>query len=174
MLILLTGMRRKEVFGLTWDRGVDFKKRQICLQDTKTKRSRYIPLNETAYNLLRELYQRRADDGLVFRSPQTGKAFVCIRKTFNRACRKARIKDINLLDLRRTFATRLLERGASIITVQQLLGHTSVQTTMIYTQSNDEQKRAAVSLLDHKNEVDGDKFGDKHKGLLVNNVFSVN
>ncbi len=55
---------------------------------------------------------------------------------------------MTLPDLRRTFATRLIGAGADIITVQQFLGHTSVTTTQIYTMTNQNEKRHAVSLLD--------------------------
>ena len=99
---------------------------------------------------------------------------MCIRKAFQGACRRAGINDLNLLDLRRTFATRLLESGADIITVQQLLGHTSVKTTQIYTQTNQEQKRHAVSLLDPFKGSGADTTGTKKRGILINNVFSVN
>jgi len=172
-IFLNTGLRRRELFNLTWDR-VDFKRRQLFIKETKTFRSRYVPMNEVVYKELRELYWARADKGLVFRNPKTKKAYVCIRKTFNRACRKAKIENLNLLDIRRTFATRILEKGSSIITVQQLLGHTQVTTTQRYTQSSQKQKMEAVESLASKNDVGCDKLVTNLRGMLINNVFSVN
>lgn len=172
-LIPYTGLRRKGLFQLSW-KNVDVKKRQLFLRETKTGRSRYVPMNETVYNELRELHWSRIDDGLVFRNLKTGKAYVCIRKTFNRACKKTGIENLNLFDLRRTFATRLLEAGADIVIVQQLLGHTSVKTTQIYTVSNAEQKQRAVSLLDPNRGVGCDNSVTNRRGQLVTYGFSVN
>ncbi|UCC41795.1 MAG: tyrosine-type recombinase/integrase [Candidatus Aminicenantes bacterium] len=95
-----------------------------------------------------KLYQARKGDALVYVNPKTGKGFVCVRKAFHSVNRRAEIKNLTLHDLRRTFATRLLNAGAAIITVQQLLGHTSVKTTQLYTMTNQEEKRRAVLLLD--------------------------
>lgn len=152
-IFINTGLRRKELFQLTWE-NVDLKNRQLFIPETKTCRSRYIPMNETVYNELKALQPKDKRQGLVFVNPKTGIAFVDIRRAFYGACRRAGIKEFLLLDLRRTFATRLLEAGADIITVQHLLGHTSVTTTQIYTMTNKEQKRHAVSLLDgQKSEI---------------------
>jgi len=172
-IFLNTGLRRKELFNLRWE-NIDFRKRLLYIQETKTSRSRHVPMNETVYSELRELHWSRHDDSLVFRNSQTGKRFVCIRKTFNRACEKAGIKNLNLLDLRRTFARRILEAGADIMTVKELLGHTSVKTTQIYTVSNAEQKLQAVSFLDPDRGLGCDKSVTNRRGELVNYGFSVN
>ena len=51
-------------------------------------------------------------------------------------------------DLRHTFATRLLEKGVDVRTIQELLGHKDLKSTMIYLKVVDPQKKAAVALLD--------------------------
>ncbi|TET70706.1 MAG: helix-turn-helix domain-containing protein [Candidatus Aminicenantes bacterium] len=172
-IFLNTGLRRKELFQLTWE-NVNFENRQIFISDTKTSRSRYIPMNEAVYQEFKALNTHGRRKGLVFMNPRTGKAFVDIRRAFYGACRRAGVKDLLLLDLRRTFATRLLEAGADIITVQHLLGHTSVTTTQIYTMSNPKEKRRVVSLLEPKRRAICDILVTKKKDAHATYSFSVN
>jgi excisionase family DNA binding protein len=147
IILLNTGLRRKELLQLTWD-CVDFDKRELYITDTKTNRFRFIPTNQTVYSELQKRYRKRKDKDLVYVNPATGNGYVCIRKSFERACERAKINDLILHDLRRTFATRLLEKGVDIVTVSQLLGHTSITTTQIYCMSSPRSKHDAVAMLD--------------------------
>ena len=55
--------------------------------------------------------------------------------------------DFWLHKFRATFATHMLQRGVDIRTVQELMGHTNIQTTMRYLAVTDERLVAAVALL---------------------------
>ena len=49
--------------------------------------------------------------------------------------------------MRHTFATRLIENGVDVVTVKELLGHSSLVVTQRYTHSNSNLKKAAVESL---------------------------
>jgi site-specific recombinase XerD len=88
----------------------------------------------------------------VFYNFETGKPLVDLKSGFGRACRKAGIDGVSWHTLRHTFASRLVNRGVDIVTVQELLGHSTVTITMRYTHTNLDSKHAAVAKLE--------EFGD--------------
>lgn len=60
---------------------------------------------------------------------------------------RAGLKNATLHKFRHTYATRLLESGCNIVTVQHLLGHSDLDTTRKYLNPDDALKRQAISKL---------------------------
>lgn len=148
ILALNTGMRRNEILSLRWDQ-VDFESRTMRVIRTKSGKDRLVPLNSSALAVLEERRQK-AKGEIVFPSPKGGATIKAVRNGFEGACRRAGILGLRFHDLRHTFATRLIQRGADIITVQNLLGHHSVTITQRYTHSGLDRKQDAVRLLSAK------------------------
>jgi excisionase family DNA binding protein len=145
---LNTGMRRGEILGLRWSQ-VDLDKKTIRVERTKSGRNRYVFLNSDLHSIFEELHQAEEKSEHVFRNSRTGQPFRDVKKAFKSACEKAGIQNLRFHDLRHTFASRLVERGADLITVKELLGHGTVKMTERYTHPNQAQKQKAVETLSH-------------------------
>ena len=159
---LHTGMRLGEILSLTWAQ-VDFKKGLIRVERTKSGLSRLIPINASLYSVL-EAFRGQSSGAFLFRNAKTEKPLGSVKTAFKAACRRAGIIGLRFHDLRHTFASRLVENGADLITVKELLGHSSVKITERYTHSQSEQKKSAVALLAVKS---GEKAGSKEDLLHI-------
>lgn len=142
---LHTGIRRGEQYGLRWQ-DVDLQ-REVLTVTGKTG-TRHVPINSTA---------RAAFESL--RRQTKGSPFVCpdrksddqedFRRWFEQCVAEAKIADFTWHDLRHSFASRLVMAGVDLRTVQELLGHKSIQTTMRYAHLSKGHVHAAVERLDH-------------------------
>ncbi|HLW34905.1 MAG TPA: site-specific integrase, partial [Chthoniobacterales bacterium] len=148
---LNTGLRVGEIFSLCWS-NVDLEKSILNVFAPKTQKIRGIPINADARKVL-EFWALGKRNEVLFYNPDTGKAFVDLKAGFKLACKKAGITGVTWHTLRHTFASRLVDRGVDIVTVKELLGHSSITVTMRYTHTNLDSKRAAVEKLLH-NECD--------------------
>jgi len=148
-LIYATGMRVSELINLKMDdlnMGVGFIK---CLG--KGQKERVVPFGSKAREwLVRYLDKARASflkkkvSNFLFLTrlsrPMSRQMFWKIIKKY---AVEARIKkDIMPHSLRHSFATHILERGADLRVVQELLGHSDISTTQIYTHINKERLKS--------------------------------
>jgi integrase len=134
---LNTGCRIGEIFSLQWQ-NVDFEKGLINVFSPKTQKIRVVPINSAVHRIL-DFWALGRKNEFVFYNQKTGGPFVDLDAGLQLACEKAEIKGVTWHTLRHTFASRLLDRGADIITVKELLGH---------SHSNLDSKAVAVRKLE--------------------------
>jgi integrase len=126
---------------------VDLENHAIRIPKTKSGRIRIVNINAILSSVLQTLKSTNGSSLLLFPNPKTGLALKSVRTAFKAACRRAEIKGLRFHDLRHTFASRLVRMGVDLITVKEILGHSSVTTTERYTHTLQEQKQRAVDLL---------------------------
>jgi len=136
-IFLNTGMRKSELLNLEW-RDVDFERKRIRIRvkdgwKPKT-RERDIPFNGRVSGVLKML-KGKSEGSLVFTDEHGNKIGKNrLRRRLMRITKKCGFPDVTKLhSLRHTFAARLIMNGAPLPTVQKLMGHSDISTTMIYS-----------------------------------------
>jgi integrase len=146
-----TGLRRGSLFNLRWEQ-VDLANRVMRIPRTKNGRPLSLPLNATALKTLKALDEAKTPESLyVFAhksGPKAGEPVQDVKNGFHAALELAGIEDFTWHDLRHTFASWLMMRGASLRSLAELLGHQSMKMTMRYAHLSPAFLSAEVSLLD--------------------------
>ncbi len=150
--LLLTGFREEELCFLTWA-DVDLRDLENATLrvsgegkpgfSPKDYEERIIPIPRELAELLAELPHRGA---WVFPT-KTGNRQTHLLRRLKKLAEDAEVSDATLHKFRHTFATRLLESGCDIVTVQKLMGHSDLDTTRQYLDPDEKLKRSAVSRL---------------------------
>lgn len=151
-----TGLRLGELLALRWS-DVDLEGGRLMVRRAvargiigtpKNGRSREVPLSEQARAALRN-HVRRGE--LVFSMPDGSMLTRGATKwPLKRALTVAQLRPIGWHCLRHTFASHLAMRGAPLKSVQELLGHGTIEMTMRYSHLSPDARRDAVKLLDVK------------------------
>ena len=138
-LFYSTGMRLSELTGLN-DPDVDLVSDQIKLRG-KGKKERIVPVGSHAIAALRRYLGKRGEGRALFVNVRgkriTPRGVQLAMKGLFAAL--ARGKDLHVHALRHSFATHLLDAGADLRSVQELLGHASLGTTQVYTHTSVER-----------------------------------
>ena len=167
LLCLNSGLRIGELCALCWE-DFDFEngiihinktlqriydyngtpKTRIVISTPKTSTSiREIPLSQKMMDVIERLHDRNEKgyvltNGPSFMEPRT------FRKFYMQFLERHHITPLNFHCLRHTFATRCIENGGDYKTVSEILGHTTINTTLnMYVHPQIEEKRKCVDLI---------------------------
>jgi len=149
-LLYSSGLRVSECLNLRVE-DIDFNEKICFVKQGKGKKDRATLLSDTlASHLKNYLEQADVNSGVIFRN-RDGKG-ISVRnaqKIVSSAAKRAGIKKIvTPHKLRHSFATHLLDAGVSIRVIQELLGHSNLQTTQIYTRVSKDLIKNIKSPLD--------------------------
>lgn len=147
LMALHTGMRSGEIRTLKWE-NVDFNINTITIEMTnsKTKRTRIIPVNQVLRKVLLEQKLKTGSSAYVFGVERALKDKSNHDYYFKLACKQAKILGLRFHDLRHTAATRMIEAGASIVAVSKILGHSDIKMTMRYSHPDNSLREAVETL----------------------------
>ncbi len=143
--LLLTGARRGEVLGATWDQ-FDLAAGAWVKPSAHTKQNREhrVPLSAPAIQLLAGM---QAESSSPFLFPGRREHLKDIKKSWAQVCKAAKIKGFRLHDLRHTYASVLASSGLSLPVIGALLGHTQASTTQRYSHLMDDPLRQATDRV---------------------------
>lgn len=152
MTLYSGGLRRSELINLKIT-DIDSRRMLIRITDSKGNKSRYTLLSEILLKLLRDYFRFYKPEYWLFEGQGGGQySATSIENIFKNALHKAKIsKHATPHTLRHSFATHLLEQGISIRYIQELMGHSSIKTTEIYTHVSSRQLSKIKNPLDNLN-----------------------
>ena len=141
MMAMKTGMRRGELGNLKV-KDVNLDKQRIYVRGGKGDKDRVIPIHPDLVDGLSRLIEGKAGEVSVF-----GLKPRSITNKFRHWAKKAGV-NLHTHSFRHYFATTLVERGANIRVVQELLGHSSLATTQVYLSVTADHLEDAIQLLE--------------------------
>jgi site-specific recombinase XerD len=138
LLMLRCGLRVEEVANLTLD-VIEFKRRRIWVQDGKWGKDRMVYVSNDAMKAIIEYLRIRPESEtpkvfLVEKGTYRGQPISIrgIQKRMEYYAKKSGLK-VSCHQMRHTMATQMLNAGAELVTIQDLLGHSSIRTTERYS-----------------------------------------
>lgn len=149
-LLILTGMRKGELQNLKWEQ-IDLKTGVIRLTDTKSGYSETKQLSPPAIEILKEI-PGQSDNPFVFPSEtKPGQALINLDKPWRRIKKRAKVEDLRIHDLRRTFVSLMANNNVSLEIASKAVGHRSTRVTeAVYARFRDDPIRQAVNQIGEK------------------------
>ncbi len=150
MTIYSTGVRISEASHLKVS-DIDGKRMTVRVEQGKGKKDRYTLLSAGLLKVLRDYWVDYRPKSWLFpgNRQENPISVSAIQMVFKNGMEKSGIKKAaSVHTLRHSFATRLIERGVDLFTVQHLLGHKSLRTTSVYARIQNSRLEKIVNPLD--------------------------
>jgi len=159
LTVYACGLRLTEALHLEVS-DIDSSRMMLHVHRGKGAKDRFVPLPKTALSILRTHWKTHRNPRLLFpawgrdsRSPSsadTPMAISSVQGAFRAARRQADIlkRGVSIHTLRHSYATHLLEAGVNLRVIQQNLGHSSLETTMVYLHLTRKGHEDAYALID--------------------------
>ena len=146
---LHTGMRRGEILALQWSQ-VDLARRTLTILEQKNGSRDTLPVNATAMEVLqaRAAVRERNTEAVFTNGAGHAREARNLLRAFYPAMRKAGIVRFRFHDLRHTFATRLIQAGVDVYTVQKLGRWKTISMVLRYAHHQPESLRGGAEVLD--------------------------
>ncbi len=139
-IALNTGARISEVCNLQW-KDMDLENRIMKIHG-KGSKDRTVPIPQLLYEFLKE---RQKNKGHVVTG---GTVAADITKQFRKYADQVDLHEFTFHNLRDTYASWLVQNGVSLKIIQELLGHESIQTTLVYAHLAPDSRFQAVRVID--------------------------
>lgn len=141
-LLLLTACRISELL-LSERRNFDLHRKTWLIPSSKSGKARHVPLSQAAIDIINALPQFEGCPWLI-PNPETGKPFVSIKHSWQKARKDARLPDLRIHDLRHSAASFMINAGVDLFAVGKVLGHADYKSTMRYSHLANETLLSAV------------------------------
>jgi integrase len=143
-LAILSGMRRSEQYSARW---CDWSPEAGILSVVGKTGPREVQVNRAARKCL-ELLRKRAPAGQIYITPEANECAADRRTWLELAVKKAELQPaFHWRDLRHTCASRLALAGVPLLTIQQILGHKSFETTLKYAHLSPDHRGQAIERV---------------------------
>ncbi len=151
------GLRLRE--GVTLETGnIDGERKQLQIRKAKGGKDRYVPLPERTLEMLRDFWRAHRHPLYIFPAktplgipPSSARKTMCphgVRRALLAALEESGIqKHATVHTLRHSYATHLLEAGINLRVIQAYLGHSSIQSTLVYTHMTQKAQSPAVEAI---------------------------
>lgn len=149
VLAINTGCRPEELLTLEW-RDIDFVHKNLTVRGvlSKNSRTRHIPLSSEAVRVAKRWKASPGSNrsGLVFPGLK-GQPMDRMPRAITRIIAACKLDDFRPYDFRHTFASKLALAGVDLNTIRELMGHETIQMTLIYAHLTQDHRREAITRV---------------------------